>query len=157
MEIANLPDERETNEKDIDVKATYDQLRSISFKDITFKYDRDLILDDTSLTVQKGDFIAITGISGIGKSTLLKLLLGVLNVQSGSISLELSGSSLPVDKHTRRLFSYVPQGNMLLSGTIRDNLTFIHPDVTEEEIQTPSIFPARTNLFRNCRRGSIPL
>lgn len=135
MEIANLPDERETNEKDIDVKATYDQLRSISFKDITFKYDRDLILDDTSLTVQKGDFIAITGISGIGKSTLLKLLLGVLNVQSGSISLELSGGSLPVDKHTRRLFSYVPQGNMLLSGTIRDNLTFIHPDVTEEEIQ----------------------
>ena len=135
MEITNLPDERETNEKDIDVKATYDQLRSISFKDITFKYDRDLILDDTSLTVQKGDFIAITGISGIGKSTLLKLLLGVLNVQSGSISLELSGGSLPVDKHTRRLFSYVPQGNMLLSGTIRDNLTFIHPDVTEEEIQ----------------------
>ena len=56
-------------------------------------------------------------------------------MQSGSISLELSGSSLPVDKHTRRLFSYVPQGNMLLSGTIRDNLTFIHPDVTEEEIQ----------------------
>ena len=124
MEIANLPDEKESNEKDIDVEETYKNLKSIDFDNITFKYDRDLILDNTSLKVEKGDFIAITGISGIGKSTLLKLLLGVLNVQSGSISLKTQNGEIPVDKHTRRLFSYVPQGNMLLSGTIRDNLTF---------------------------------
>lgn len=136
IEIVNLPDEKENNAEDIDVKETYDKLESIDFKNITFKYDRDLILDNTSLTVDKGDFIAITGISGIGKSTLLKLLLGVLNVQSGSISLKLKDGEIPVDKHTRRLFSYVPQGNMLLSGTIRDNLTFIHPDVSDEEIQS---------------------
>ena len=42
---------------------------------------------------------------------------------------------IEVDKHTRKLFSYVPQGNFLLSGTIRDNLTFINPDVTEDEIK----------------------
>lgn len=135
MEIANLPDEKESNESDIDVKETYSKLKCIDFDHITFKYDRELILDDTSLKINKGDFVAITGISGIGKSTLLKLLLGVLNVQSGRIELDLNDGVLPVDKHTRRLFSYVPQGNMLLSGTIRDNLTFIHPDVSEEEIQ----------------------
>lgn len=135
MEIANLPDEKESNEKDIDVADTYKNLKSIEFDNITFKYDRDLILDNTSLKIEKGDFIAITGISGIGKSTLLKLLLGVLNVQNGSISLNTQKGIIPVDKHTRRLFSYVPQGNMLLSGTIRDNLTFIHTDVSDEEIE----------------------
>lgn len=135
MEIANLPDEKESNENDIDVNETYGNLECIHFENITFKYDRETILDNTSLKINKGDFVAITGISGIGKSTLLKLLLGVLNVQGGKIELERNDGSIPVDKHTRRLFSYVPQGNMLLSGTIRDNLTFIHTDVSDEEIR----------------------
>ena len=135
MEIANLPDEKESNENDIDVNETYGNLKCIHFENITFKYDRETILDNTSLKINKGDFVAITGISGIGKSTLLKLLLGVLNVQGGKIELERNDGSIPVDKHTRRLFSYVPQGNMLLSGTIRDNHTFIHTDVSDEEIR----------------------
>lgn len=135
MEICNLPDEEENNKSDVDTVGTYDKLQSISFKDISFKYDRDIILDNTSLSIKKGDFVAIMGISGIGKSTLLKLLLGVFSVNSGSISLKLSNGEIPVDRHTRKLFAYVPQGNMLLSGTIRDNLTFINSDATDEEIE----------------------
>lgn len=135
MEIAALPDEFEDNTEDIDIRKTYEQLKSINFNDITFRYDRDLILDNTSLKVNKGDFVAITGISGIGKSTLLKLLLGVFNVKGGNIELKLQNGVLPVDKHTRKLFSYVPQGNMLLSGTIRDNLTFINTNASESEIE----------------------
>lgn len=134
MEIAGLPDEFEDNSADIDVQKTYEKLKSINFNDITFKYDRDLILDNTSLKINKGDFVAITGISGIGKSTLLKLLLGVFRVKGGNIELALENGTLPVDKHTRKLFSYVPQGNMLLSGTIRDNLTFINQNATQSEI-----------------------
>ncbi|MCD7872593.1 MAG: ATP-binding cassette domain-containing protein, partial [Clostridiales bacterium] len=134
IEICELPDERESNEKDIDVSETYKNLVSIDFKNITFKYDRDIILDNTSLSVSKGDFIAVMGISGIGKSTLLKLLLGVFNTDKGEISINLKNKNLPVDKHTRRLFAYVPQGNMLLSGTIRQNLTFINSDASESEI-----------------------
>jgi ATP-binding cassette subfamily B protein len=75
------------------------------------------------------------GISGIGKSTLLKLLLGVFSVQSGSIYLKTDNDKIPVDKYTRKLFTYVPQGNMLISGTIKENLTFINDDVTDEEIE----------------------
>jgi len=134
MEICNLPDEEESNNTDIRVTETYDKLKSISFKDISFRYDRDIILNNTSLSIKKGDFVAIMGISGIGKSTLLKLLLGVFHVNNGSVLLELSDGEMPVDKHTRRLFAYVPQGNMLLSGTIRDNLTFINTAAAEEEI-----------------------
>lgn len=136
MEIEALPEEEEDNKADIAVQKTYENLSYIRFEDIEFKYDRDVILNHTSLTVNKGDFVAIMGISGIGKSTLLKLLLGVFKVQGGSINLALKdGSLLPVDKHTRRLFAYVPQGNMLVSGTILENLKFINDDVTDAEIE----------------------
>ena len=134
MEIDSIKEENQINECPIDVDKTYKELREISFENISFKYDRDIIFDNTSLTVKKGDFVAITGISGIGKSTLLKLLLGVFNAQSGCITLKTTDSEIAVDKNTRRLFSYVPQGNMVVSGTIRENLTFINDDVTEDEI-----------------------
>lgn len=136
MEIDMLPDEEAGNKQDIDIVSTYNALKSIEFKDISFKYDRDIILDNTSLSIDKGDFIAIMGISGIGKSTLLKLLLGVFKVESGSILLNTDEDlPIPVDYHTRRLFSYVPQGNFLLSGTIKENLKFINNHATDEEIE----------------------
>lgn len=135
IELDGVPDEAETNDKNVDVNKVYESLKAIKFENISFSYDRDIILDNTSLTVNKGDFIAIMGISGIGKSTLLKLLLGVFRVNEGDIYLDTVMGKIEVDKHTRKLFSYVPQGNFLLSGTIRDNLTFINPDVTEDEIK----------------------
>lgn len=134
MEIEALPDEKADNSEDIDAAATYEKLKTIDFKDISFRYDRDIILDNTSLSINKGDFVAIMGISGIGKSTLLKLLLGVFKVESGKILLTTDGSEIPVDYHTRHLFSYVPQGNFLLSGTILENLKFINENATDEEV-----------------------
>lgn len=134
MEIDALPDEQDINDEDFDREKVYKNLNEISFDDITFSYDRDIILDNTSLSIEKGDFLAIMGISGIGKSTLLKLLLGVFTVKSGTISLKTSQGDIPVDRNTRKLFTYVPQGNMLISGTIRDNLTFMNDNVTDKEI-----------------------
>lgn len=135
IELDNIKDETQQNENDVNVELIYDSLNCIDFNNITFAYDRDLILDDTSLIVNKGDFVAIMGISGIGKSTLLKLLLGVFTVNSGSITLDVNGEKIPVDCHTRKMFSYVPQGNFLMSGSIKDNLTFINSNVTDEEIK----------------------
>ncbi len=135
MELDNLADEVDLNSRDYDRNKIYSSLKAICFKNISFKYDRDIILDNTSLSIDKGDFVAIMGISGIGKSTLLKLLLGVFNAQSGEIYIDCADGRIPVDRHTRKLFTYVPQGNMLISGTIRDNLTFVNDDVTEQEIE----------------------
>ena len=135
MEIETLPDEADINKQSFDKDELYENLKSITFDNISFKYDRDIILNSTSYTVNKGDFVAIIGISGIGKSTLLKLLLGMFRVQEGEILLNTSNGSISVDKNTRKLFAYVPQGNMILSGTIRDNLTFINENVTNQEIQ----------------------
>lgn len=134
MEIETLPDEADINKQSFDKDELYENLKSITFDNISFKYDRDIILNSTSYTVNKGDFVAIIGISGIGKSTLLKLLLGMFRVQEGEILLNTSNGSISVDKNTRKLFAYVPQGNMILSGTIRDNLTFINENATNQEI-----------------------
>lgn len=135
MELDDLPNEAQKNATEIDAVKVYQELKSIDFNNISFKYDRDIILDNTSLKINKGDFVAIMGISGIGKSTLLKLLLGVFNLNSGSITLETDSGSIPIDKNTRKMFSYVPQGNMLISGTIRDNITFINQNASDEEIE----------------------
>lgn len=135
IEIDSIEDEISANNSPIDVNDVYDKLLSVNFNNISFKYDRDIIFDNTSFSFNKGDFVAIMGISGIGKSTLLKLLLGVFTVQNGDINIETADGSIPVDKSTRRLFSYVPQGNMVISGTIRENLTFINDNVTDDEIE----------------------
>ena len=135
MELDDLPNEKEINKKEINVLDTYKNLNSVEFENISFKYDRDIILYNTSLSIKKGDFVAIMGISGIGKSTLLKLLLGVFNLNFGKIYLDTNNGKIPIDKNTRKLFSYVPQGNMLISGTIKDNITFINPDASDTEIE----------------------
>lgn len=135
MEFEDMNDEVIVNDDNIDSDSIYNNLKTIEFNDITFKYDRELIFNNTSLSINKGDLIVMTGISGIGKSTLLKLLLDVFNVESGEIYLNMNdGSKIAIDRNMRRLFSYVPQGNFLLSGTIRENISFINDGATDEEI-----------------------
>lgn len=135
IELESLDDEPVINDDNLNVKELYAELSTIEFENITFKYDRDEIFEDTSLTVEKGDLVVMTGISGIGKSTLTKLLLGVFPLDGGEIYLKLNdGRRFTVDTNTRKFFSYVPQGNFLLSGTIRENIAFINSDATDEEI-----------------------
>ncbi len=135
IELENLDDEPVINDENLDVHGLYSNLESIEFNDITFSYDRDEIFEHTDLSVKKGDLVVMTGISGIGKSTLTKLLLGVFPLDSGEIIFKFSdGTSMPVDTNTRKFFSYVPQGNFLLSGSIRENIAFINSDATDEEI-----------------------
>ena len=134
MEIENYSDELEISDDIGDRYDYYNKLQRIEFNSITFKYNRDFVFENASVTVEKGDFAAITGISGIGKSTLLKLLLGVMSPQEGEIRLVTDSSQRQVDRDTRKLFSYVPQGNMLLSGTLRENITFMCEGRSDEEI-----------------------
>ena len=133
MEIEDL--EQDDLIQTVDANDVYAKLRSIEIKDICFGYgDREDVYENASLTIEKGQSVAITGVSGIGKSTIMKLMLGVYPVHKGEISLNLENENMPLTEYTRSLFAYVPQGNMLFSGTIRDNVTFINDNATEEEI-----------------------
>ena len=110
-------------------------IRAIAAEELSFAYDREQIFDGASFCLPQGAFAVITGPSGTGKSTLLKLMLGVFHPEGGKLYLDCGGRQLPLDRDTRKAFSYVPQGNLLLSGTIRDNLIICKPDATEEEIR----------------------
>ncbi len=108
------------------------RLSGIAVERLTFSYhgDAEKILNQYSLYIKKGEYIAFTGESGCGKSTLLKLFMGMYAPEEGHIYLDMGaveggqGTQCMLDKSYRRLFAYVPQGNFLMSGTIRDIVTF---------------------------------
>ncbi len=133
MEVEELPDEPILH-SDVDTDRIYREMQSICFDDISFSFDRDIVLEHTSLIINKGEFVAIEGISGIGKSTLMKLLLSVYQPKSGEIYIRTADQKFIMDKGLRKLFSYVPQGNFLLSGTLRENIAFVAPDATDADI-----------------------
>ena len=134
MEIEDIPLE-ERKDKSFDAHRFYDEFATAKFENIQFNYGRESVLEEGNASFEKGDFVAIRGISGIGKSTLMKMLLGVFKPKSGEIKLyEKNGDYVEASPTTRALFSYVPQGNYLFSGTLRENILLINPDATKEEI-----------------------
>lgn len=112
----------------------YARMEAIHAQELTFSYDRDKVLQDVTFRLPKGAFAVITGPSGIGKSTLLKMLLGIFPPHKGELYLGSPGGDVPLNRGTRGIFAYVPQGNLLLSGTLRENMTIVKPEATEEEI-----------------------
>lgn len=124
----------------------YEKTEGIQAKNLSFGYDRERVFENASFFLPKNSFGVIAGQSGIGKSTLLKLLLGVLHPEEGSLSFCNGGMETLVDATTRSLFAYVPQGNLLLSGTIRENLCITRPDATEEEINQ-AVFVSGMDTF----------
>ncbi|MGN0560796.1 MAG: ABC transporter ATP-binding protein [Candidatus Fimenecus sp.] len=130
LEIEDLPDEAQTGAKTMPTK----DFESARFRGVSFAYGQNEVFTDADFEIRKQDFVVISGISGIGKSTLFKLLLGVLTPDGGEITVTAGGRTYPADKNTRGLFAYVPQGNLLFSGTVRDNIRFIKEDATDEEV-----------------------
>lgn len=133
MELENIPQQPDTDPRK--VRSIYDRLTGFTCHDLTFSYDRDPVMRNVSLTIPKGGLSVIVGPSGIGKSTLLKLLLGLYRPDSGTLVIDTPEGEIPVDRGTRALFTYAPQGNFLLSGTLRENLTYTNPHATDEELQ----------------------
>ena len=132
MEMESLTDEKSCGENT--TLPSYSEFEKISIDNIDFSYDRTPVIKNFSFEINKGDFVSVTGESGIGKSTLFKLLLDIYEIGSGEINFVFSDKSLPVSKNTRKLFAYVPQGNLLFSGTLRENLMFLAGERSGEEI-----------------------
>ena len=132
MELEDISGEKAADQNAAEVYAAMDALTA---ENLTFSYGRDVVLNDTAFTLPKGAFAVITGPSGAGKSTILKLMLGIFQPASGGIYLKAGETLVRLDRSTRKLFAYVPQGNLLLSGTLRENLTLVRPEATEEELR----------------------
>lgn len=98
------------------------------------KTDMPIVLKNLSLEIQKGEYAAFTGTSGCGKSTALKLLMCVTKPDEGSrYYTDAQGNRGELTAANRRLFAYVPQGNYLMSGTIREIVGFADPQGEEDE------------------------
>jgi len=133
IELEDL--KKDYSEETIDGKLLYNSMNCIKTENLSFSYDDDAtVFDKANLTINKGDFIAIAGISGIGKSTLLKLLMGIIHQNDGYMYIETDDGKIPIGKNTRSMFAYVPQGNMILSGTLRENIAFFKEEADDERV-----------------------
>lgn len=109
---------------------------SLHLSDITYAYDGETgpVISGFSLDAGPGEMVAVMGETGTGKTTLIRLILALVEPQKGSITIRNREKSLPVSPATRSNFVYVPQGNTLFSGTIRSNLLIGDPDAGEEKL-----------------------
>ena len=108
----------------------------VKVDDVSFHYDmeKENVFEDASLTIKPGEFVAIVGESGIGKTTLIRLIMSFMSSYQGNITYyNASGEEVKANAGTREFISYVPQGNTLFSGTIRENIRMGKLDATEEE------------------------
>ena len=128
LEVVGLPDEEEGEELD-----AFDEIRleNVSFQ---YKESPEDVLRDVNATIRRGDFVALTGISGGGKTSLFQLLLGIYRPTEGSVAFLHGGKETKACRGTRGLFAYVPQGNTLMSGTLLDNLTMFTDATTDEAV-----------------------
>ncbi len=94
------------------------------------------ILSDVELYAPAGKVIALVGPSGEGKTTLLRLILGLIRPEQGQVTLiDAKGQQYPLDASTRQCFTYVPQGNTIIAGTVEENLRLAREDATPEEME----------------------
>ncbi|MBR6547349.1 MAG: ABC transporter ATP-binding protein [Bacteroidales bacterium] len=109
----------------------------IKLENVSFAYPDNPtdVLHDFSYEFKPGSRTAIVGPTGIGKSTMIRLLLALLKPREGKISLYDSLSEVPVSPATRINLVYVPQGNSLFSGTVRDNLLMGNPEATQQQLE----------------------
>lgn len=121
-----------------------DEFRGLGLRNACFTYlpvgeleageeSRRTVLQNRDMEIQKGQYVAFCGPSGCGKSTVLKLLMCMYNLDDGQRYIATTSGEVPLTANWRGLFSYVPQGNQLMSGTIREVVTFAKPADMERE------------------------
>ena len=133
-DLLELPLEEKGND------VMFETAPGIRIDDVSFAYDdvpeeeRRNILSDFSYDFKPGSVTAIMGITGAGKSTLTKLILGLLRPSEGNVYIYSDAVNVPAGPATRCNFRYVPQGNTLMSGSVRENLLLANPSATQEDM-----------------------
>ena len=129
IELDSMPSE------DMTVPEFKSSQLGLRIRDVSFAYGDNEIFKDARLSINPGEFIAVMGSSGIGKTTFVRLTMAYLEPDSGSVSLfDMTETEHKVTAGMRKYISYVPQGNTLVSGRIIDNIRLGAPDISEDEI-----------------------
>lgn len=139
MDILNMPKEdfSHTDEVDAFKQANADDGISLRLSDFSYSYHNGTqVFEHADFTAHPHEIVALVGPSGEGKTTLLRLILSLLHPQEGEAHLygNTNKETIALTPSTRRLFSYVPQGNTMFSGTIAKNMRNVQPDASDDEI-----------------------
>jgi len=132
-EITELRKEPETTFADVAYGPCSIKISGVSVK---YKSDDSRIITDASLEAGPGEVVALVGPSGEGKTTILRMILGLIRPEEGSLDLmDSNGETFPLGNSTRHYISYVPQGNTIIAGSVADNLRIVRKDATDGEIE----------------------
>lgn len=109
---------------------------TVKMDGVDFAYlENSNVIRDSAFIARPGEIVALVGPSGEGKTTMIRLILGLVRPQEGKVRIIAgNGGEIEANADTRCLFAYVPQGNTLLSGTIAENMRMVKEDATDEEI-----------------------
>lgn len=139
MAVTELPREDRSQDKEawkLLAENRADGIR-VETRDLGFSYqDGDVVLDCANFYADPGEIVALVGPSGEGKTTMLRLLLGIVRPQAGHVAVtgQRTGQSLTASASTRAFFAYVPQGNTMFAGTVAENLRIMAQDAAEEDL-----------------------
>ncbi len=125
----------------------------VEFRDVTFGYDEHIVLDHVSFSVNTGEQVTLSGRTGAGKSTIMRLLLGLYEPQSGSVFIQGIPSCDVPERARRRLFGYVEQSFHMVPGTIRDQITLFDPNISEEDVHAAAMMTGLNEVIRNFEHG----
>lgn len=139
MEVVELPRENIKDDSIVDTMCNNldDNGISVKVEDGYFKYlnSEKVVLDNANIEANPSEIIALVGPSGEGKSTMMRILLGLTNLKSGKATLkDESGLNCNISASSRKLMAYVPQEKTMFSGTIAENMRMVKIDATDEEI-----------------------
>lgn len=136
MSVTRLPKEKHLCK--VKAKELIQSKKGIEVRadEISFQYDTGKkVLQKASFVAKPGEIVAIVGPSGEGKTTMLRILLGLVSAWEGSVTVNAFGEeSIPVSAATRGLFAYVPQDNVMFADSIAENLRIMKADATDEQI-----------------------
>ncbi|MBR4549600.1 MAG: ABC transporter ATP-binding protein [Oscillospiraceae bacterium] len=135
-ELIELPREKHIPESEA-LRALARDGFEVRFQDVDFSYSEDQrVISDSDFRASPGEIVALVGPSGEGKTTMIRLILGLIYPEQGNAFLVASdGSRVEMNADSRFLFSYVPQGNAILAGTVAENLRMVKEDATDAEIE----------------------
>ena len=134
-ELIELPREKHIPESS-DLAKSVEGGFEVRMDDVTFSYVEDKeVITGSSFRAAPGEIVALIGPSGEGKTTMIRLMLGLIHPDEGTAFLRTKdGTEVEMNADSRYVFSYVPQGNTILSGTVAENMRMVKEDATDEEI-----------------------
>ena len=143
-------DDREKENKG---QKTDDRQPFVEFDDVTFGYDEHVVLDHLNLEVEEGEQVTLSGRTGAGKSTIMKLLLGLYEPQDGQIFLQGIPVSEMRETEKRKIYGYVEQSFHMVPGTVRDQITLYDETITDRQVQVAAELTGLKDTIEDLEHG----